>query len=121
LKAWLMYAGIGLVVTAAGVGIGSVVVGPEASAAVLFAGVVAYVVQLLAFAGLMLVRERSELFLLGWGGGLMLRFATVGLMALWLSRDPVYPIRPALLSLVAFLFILLLVEPLFLRQGLQTR
>jgi hypothetical protein len=116
-----MYAGAGLVVTAAGVAIGSVVVGPEGASAVLFAGALAYVVQLIAFAGLMLVRERNELFLLGWGGGLMLRFAAVALVALWLSRDPVYSIRPALLSLVAFLFILLLVEPLFLRQGLQTR
>jgi hypothetical protein len=31
------------------------------------------------------------------------------------------PIRPALLSLVAFVFVLLLIEPLFLRQGLQAR
>jgi hypothetical protein len=121
LKAWLIYAGVGLVVTAAGVVVGSVVAGPEAAGAVRFAGVLAWLVQLLAFAALTLVRGRSELFLLGWGAGMMLRLAAVGLVALWLTRDPVFPIRPALLSFVAFVFVLLLLEPLFLRRGLQTK
>jgi hypothetical protein len=120
-RAWLTYAGAGLVVTAAGVVVGTAVAGPEAAGAVLLAAVVAYLVQLLAFAGLVLVRERSELFLLGWGGGMALRLATVLLVALWLARDPVVPPRPALLSLVAFVFVLLLLEPLFLRLGLKTR
>jgi hypothetical protein len=31
------------------------------------------------------------------------------------------PIRPALISLVGFVFVLALLEPLFLRQGLQTK
>ncbi|HSJ26056.1 MAG TPA: hypothetical protein VK929_15365 [Longimicrobiales bacterium] len=105
----------------AGVWIGQVVAGPEAAGAVRFAGILAFLVQLAGFAVLVLVRARSELFLLGWGAGLMFRLATVVLVALWLSRDPVYPIRPALLSLVLFLFVLLLLEPLFLRRGLQTR
>lgn len=121
LRAWLLYAVVAGVVTAVGITAVSVALGPEARGAVVFAGVLAYVVQLLGFAGLVLVRSRSELFLVGWGAGVMLRLAAVALVALWLSRDPVFPIRPALLSLVAFLFVLLVIEPLFLRQGLQAR
>jgi hypothetical protein len=117
----LLYAAAGAVVTAVGIAVGTVVLGPEAAGAVRFAGALAYVIQLLAFAGLVLVRDRTELFLMGWGAGLLLRLASVMLVALWLSRDPVFPIRPALLSLVAFVFALLVIEPLFLRQGLQAR
>jgi hypothetical protein len=121
LKAWLAYAAVSLVITVIGVLVGTAVQGPEAASAVRFAGILAYVIQLAAFAGLVLVRDRSDLFLVGWGAGLLLRLAAVGLVAAWLSRDPVLPIRPALLSLVAFVFVLLLIEPLFLRQGLQAR
>jgi hypothetical protein len=121
LKAWLLYAAVGGVITAAGILTGTVVLGPEAAGAVRFAGALAYAIQLLAFAGLVLVRDRSELFLMGWGAGLLLRLVSVILVALWLSRDPVFPIRPALLSFVAFVFVLVMIEPLFLRQGLQTR
>lgn len=117
----MLYAVVAGAVTALGVTAVSLALGPEARGAVLFAGVLAFVVQLLGFAGLVLVRDRSELFLVGWGAGLMLRLVAVVLAALWLSRDPVYPIRPALLSLVAFLFVLLVIEPLFLRRDLQAR
>jgi hypothetical protein len=121
LRAWLYYAAVGLVVTVAGIGVGSIVLGPEAAPAVRFAGILAWVVQMTAFGVLVRVRERSDLFLMGWGAGLFLRFAAVGLVAAWLSRDPVFAIRPALISLVAFVFVLVLIEPLFLRQGLQAR
>jgi hypothetical protein len=116
-----MYAGVALVVTLVGVMIGTVVAGPDAAAAIRFGGILAYVVQLLGFAILVVVRSRNELFLVGWGAGALLRLAAVVLVALWLSRDPVYPIQPALLSLVAFVFLLSVIEPLFLRQGLQAR
>jgi hypothetical protein len=104
-----------------GAGDGTLLVGPGSAGAVWFAAVLAYVLQLAAFAALVLVRERHELFLLGWGVGMMLRFAAVGVVAFWLTRDPVFPPRPALVSLVAFVFILLMLEPLFLRRGVQTR
>jgi hypothetical protein len=42
-------------------------------------------------------------------------------VAFWLSRSEVFPLAPTLLSLAAFVFVLLLMEPLFLRRGLQTR
>ncbi|HEX2166901.1 MAG TPA: hypothetical protein VHG09_06635 [Longimicrobiales bacterium] len=121
MKAWLAYAGVGLVAVAALAGLAPVLVPSGAVGAVWFAAALAWVLQLIAFAGLVAVRERSELFLAGWLGGLVLRFGVVGLVAYWLSRSGVLPLAPALVSLVGFVFVLLLMEPLFLRRGLQTR
>lgn len=121
MKAWLAYALAGGALVLVGALVATLVVSPGARGAVWFAAGVAWVLQLVAFAGLVAVRGRSEMFLVGWLGGLVMRFLAVGLVAFWLSRDPVFPLEPALLSLVAFVFLLLLLEPLFLRRGLQTR
>jgi hypothetical protein len=120
-RIWLKYAAAGLFVTGAGVALASLLLSPESAGAVRIAAAVAFAVQLVAFAALVAVRERHELFLLGWVSGLILRFLTVGVAAVWLTRDPVIPARPALMSLVGFLFVLLLLEPVFLRRDLQTR
>ena len=121
MKAWLTYAGVTLVVTLVLAGLVTIAVGSTAGRAVWFAAAVAYVLQLAAFAALIAVRGRNELFLLGWLVGLVARFAVVGVVAYWLQRTGALPIEPALLSLVGFLFVLLLMEPLFVRRGLQTR
>jgi hypothetical protein len=121
LKAWLLYAGVGLVVVLVGAGLAMLFVSAADAGAVWFAAGLAWVLQVIAFAGLIAVRERNELFLAGWLGGLVLRFGVVGLVAFWLSRSEVLPLAPVLLSLVVFIFVLLLMEPLFLRRGLQTR
>jgi hypothetical protein len=120
-RAWLTYACASLVVALAGAGLATLFAAGSAVEAVWFAAVLAWVLQLAAFAALIAVRERNDLFLLGWVGGLVLRFGAVGLVAIWLSRSQVLPLGPTLLSLVAFVFVLLLMEPLFLRRGLQTR
>lgn len=116
-----MYAAAALAVVLVGSGLAALLLDVDGARAVWFAGGVAWFVQLAAFGGLLLVRERNELFLMGWLLGLALRFIAVGMVAFWLSRDPVLPLRPALLSLVAFVFVLLLLEPVFMRRGLQTR
>jgi len=116
-----MYAAVGLAVIVAGVLVGLLLVDEQAAAAVWFAAGVAYALQLLSFAVLVALRQRNEMFLAGWAVGLVARFATVGIVAFWLARDEVFPRAPALLSLVAFVFLLLLLEPLFLRRGLQAR
>jgi hypothetical protein len=120
-KALGLYAAAGLAVVVVACVAAMLLLDADAARAVWFAGGVAWVVQLAAFAGLLLVRQRNELFLMGWLLGLALRFIAVGLVAFWLSRDPVLPLRPALLSLVGFVFVLLLLEPVFLRRDLQTR
>jgi CHASE2 domain-containing sensor protein len=116
-----LYAAASLGVVAVGAGLAALLLEPATARAVWFAGGIAWVVQVAAFAGMLAVRGRNELFLMGWLLGLALRFMAVGLVAFWLTRDPVLPLAPALLSLVAFVFVLLLLEPMFLRRGLQTR
>ena len=121
MKAWVSYAVAGLVVTLVGAGIALLLVEADARSGVWFAAGVAYALQLLSFALLVAVREKTKLFLAGWLGGLVLRFSVIGAVAFWLSRRSVLPLAPTLLSLVTFVFLLLLMEPLFLRRGLQTR
>jgi hypothetical protein len=116
-----MYAGAGLVVVLAGAGVAMLFVTAQEAGAVWFSAGLAWVLQLIAFAALIAVRARNDLFLAGWLGGLVLRFGVVGAVAVWLSRSAVFPLEAALVSLVAFVFVLLLMEPLFLRRGLQTR
>ncbi|HUF66222.1 MAG TPA: hypothetical protein VMM17_09610 [Gemmatimonadaceae bacterium] len=121
MRAWLTYAGASLLVAVVGAGLATLFAAASAVRAIWFAALLAWLLQLAAFAALIAVRERSELFLIGWLGGLVLRFGVVGVVAFWLSRSDVLPLAPTLLSLVAFVFVLLLMEPIFLRRGLQTR
>jgi hypothetical protein len=119
LKAWIAYAIAGLALTALGAGVGSILVSAEAVGAIWFSALLAYGLQLLAFAGLVLVRSRAHLFLAGWMLGMALRFGVVVVVAWWLSRSAALPREVALLSLVSFVFLLLLLEPVFLRWGLR--
>jgi hypothetical protein len=120
-KAWLGYSATALGVVLAGCAVAALVAPAEAARAVWLSGAVAWVLQLGAFAVLVSVRGRPGLFMGGWVAGLVLRFAALGALAWWLGRDEVVPRPVALLSLVGFMFILLLLEPLYLRRGLQTR
>ena len=119
LKAWLAYAVAALVVIGVAAGVGTLLVSKAVVPAVWFAAGVAYVLQLIAFAGLVMVRNRAQLFLAGWLIGMALRFGAVGGVAWWLSRSAVLPREAALVSLVGFVFLLLLMEPMFLRWDLR--
>ena len=118
-KAWAAYAVAALAVTLLAGGIGTVVAGDDAVSAVWFAAALAYGLQLIAFAGLVWVRDRTSLFLAGWIGGMALRFGALGGVAWWLSRSAAFPREAALISLVGFVFVLLLIEPIFLRWDLR--
>jgi hypothetical protein len=52
--------------------------------------------------------------------GLVLRMGLVGGVAIWVTRTAVLPPATLLVALVAFVFVLLLLEPLFLRKGTST-
>jgi hypothetical protein len=119
LKAWIAYAIAGLVLTSLAAGVGSILVSAESVGAVWFSASVAYVLQLVAFAGLVLVRSQAHMFLAGWVLGMALRFGVVGVVAWWLSRSAALPRDVSLLSLAVFVFLLLLLEPVFLRWGLR--
>ena len=115
MNAWLSYALGAAVVVGLGLIGASFFVSDRALTAVWLAGALAYVVQMLAFAVLLRVRGRDErAFLMGWAGGMALRFVTVVAVALWATRS-FDPATPLLIGLVGFVFVLVLLEPLFLR------
>jgi len=116
-KAWAGYAGLALVLAVVGIVIASAVATPESARGVRFAAGLAWVVQVGAFGFLLWVREQPTLFLAGWAAGIGLRFVVVGLVAFWVTRTQVYPPAPTLVGLVGFIFVMLLLEPLFLRKG----
>ncbi|CAN5677665.1 hypothetical protein BH23GEM10_BH23GEM10_04330 [soil metagenome] len=121
MRAWLAYAAVSLVVLLALAGTAAWLAPEGAARAVWLAAAVAWLLQQASFAALVAVRGQDQLFLLGWAAGIVVRFGVVGVMAFWLARDEFVPRAPALYSLVTFVFVLLLMEPLFLRRGLQTR
>ena len=119
LRAWIAYALAGAVVIAvAALGI-SLVAGPHVTRAVWVSAAFAYALQAIAFAMLLLVRDQTQLFMAGWLGGMVLRFAAVGGVAFYASRFTALPLEALLLSLVGFVFLLLLLEPVFLRWDLR--
>jgi hypothetical protein len=120
LRAWLAYAGAGLLLTGVAAAVATLVLDGEAGRAVRITAAIAYGLQLLAFAALLAVRGRDALFLAGWLGGMILRFAGLGAVAWWVTATSVLPRAAALISLAAFLFLLLLLEPFFLRRGVRT-
>lgn len=119
IKAWLAYAAAGLVATSL-VAVVVIAVSPAPhTRAIVTAAVIAYVLQLAAFAALLAVREKNHLFLAGWLGGMLLRFGAVGALLYWSTRTATLPAMPLVLSLVGFVFMLLLLEPVFLRWDLR--
>jgi hypothetical protein len=120
-SAWRAYALTALAATVLVAGIVSAVVSRASLGAVWFSAGLAYGLQLVAFAGLLVVRDQAHRFLLGWVLGMALRFGAVGGVAWWLSRSAAFPREATLLSLVAFVFVLLLMEPLFLRWDMRQR
>ena len=115
MRAWSAYAVVGLMASAAIAGIASLALDFEATRAVWISAALAYVLQLAAFAALLKFRSNSQLFMAGWLVGMALRFAVVGLFAWWLANSQTLPRQAALVSLVGFVFVLLVLEPVFLR------
>jgi hypothetical protein len=115
-KSWLSYAAVGGLLTAVTAGVAGMLIGSDARA-VWIAAVIAYVIQLGAFGLMVALQSQPQLFMIGWLAGMVVRFGAVGVCAFWLSRTAALPLSTTLLSLVGFLFLLLLLEPLFLRHG----
>lgn len=114
-KAWLFYAAAGALVLAAAAGVAGLVATDRS--AVWAAAGVAYVIQLAAFGLLIALRPQPQLFMVAWLAGMVFRFGALGIVAFWLSRTGALPLSTTLMSLVAFLFLLLLLEPVFLGHG----
>ena len=119
MRRWLSYAAAGLPLTLLAALVAAALTGDAARPGIWFAAGLAYLLQLAAFGVLVAVSEQPQAFLAGWAGGILLRFAAVGAVAFWLGRDPVLPQAATLLSLVAFMMLLLLLEPVFLHRPLR--
>jgi hypothetical protein len=114
-RGWLGYAIVSAVILALlTAGVVLVVPGTH-SGSVWLAAVVAFAVQLAAFALLIAARRREHGFVAGWGGGMLLRFAAVAAMAGWVTVTEGYQAESALLGLIGFIMVLVLIEPLFLK------
>ena len=102
-RLWLLYACVTAVVCTVGgeqAPGGTFLEGENLRAFRVAAGL-AYGLQLLAFAAPAALRDAGSLFMVGWGGGMLLRFAAVGILAVWLQRTEALPAPAALVSLVA--------------------
>ncbi len=92
----------------------------EAARAIAWMGMLAWVVQVGTFAPLFAARRRGNAFFAALGGGTVVRLAVLGVAAWALWRSGALPLAPALLALAGFLFLLLLLEPVFFRMGLRS-
>ena len=119
MRAYLGYALTGAGVVGVLAGLLSWLLGAAAARSVWWAAGLAYVVQLAAFAGLLRFRSRRDGFLAVWAGGILARLLVVLAGAYWVMRSTSLEPAPALLSLAGFLFVLLLLEPVFFFVGLR--
>jgi len=118
-KSWLAYAVSGLLATTLIALLAQLVAPAAEPAAIWLAAGIAYLVQLAAFGVLLAVRGQGQLFMLAWLGGMVVRFGVLGVGAFLLSRSDALPRGVTLVSYVGFVFLLLLLEPLFLRWDLR--
>ena len=115
MRAWLRYAAAtGVVVVVGAVLLGLVLGGRSATAIGVGAGL-AWLVQLVAFGLLLRGRRPGGSFVVGWGLGMGLRGLALAGLAWWVVRSGTLPAEPALLGLVGFVFVLVLMEPVFMR------
>jgi hypothetical protein len=117
MTAWLRYAAVSApVVVLLALGAAVIVPGTDPASVWLAAGV-AYGVQLAAFAVLVRGKRREMGFIVGWGGGMAMRGAALAGMATWVTVSDTHHAETALLSLIGFVMVLVLIEPLFLRMA----
>lgn len=115
------YAAAGAVATGAAAALAAWLSPARATAGIAWAALAAYGLQVAAFGALWKVRGRANAFFVAWGGGTLVRLGAVLALGLWLARGSADVAAPLLLSFAGFLFVLLLLEPLFFRAGLRNR
>ena len=82
---------------------------------VMLAGLTAYPVQVVAFALLLRARGKPSGFFVWWGAGIALRVTVVVVVGIASSSFESVDPAPLLLSLVGFFFVMVLLEPAFLK------
>ena len=84
--------------------------GAAGQKAIITSALLALAIQLVAFVVLLLSKGRNVIA--GWGVGALLRFGGLGVYALFASKALGLETNTALVSLAAFLFLSMLIEPL---------
>ena len=111
----IRYALTALGVVGVGVTVLAVLLNDEGRSGVVLAGLIAYPVQVSAVWLLLRAKDRPSRFIVWWGAGIALRVAVVAAVGIASSRlASVEPVA-LILSLVGFFFVLLLMEPVFLK------
>ena len=87
---------------------------PGSGAAIWTSAVVAFAVQVIAFAIVKLSAKTNVMA--GWGVGAIIRFLVLGVYALVFVKALGLPSAAALVSLAAFFFVSTLLEPLLLKS-----
>lgn len=93
---------------------------PSAGPGIWVSAGLAYLVQLLAFGGLVLTGGSSPGWLVAWGSGTLLRLLVIGVTTLLVVRSDLEAVS-TLLSLAGFLFVLMILEPVFFRTRMRSR
>ncbi len=109
------YALIALLIVGLGGAALSVFLDDAGRAGILLAALIAYPVQVIAFGLLLRARGEPTRFMVWWGAGIALRVVVV--VGVGFASSTLAAVDPAalLLSLVGFFFVLLLIEPAFLK------
>lgn len=115
MTALIRYALTALGVVGVGVAVLWVLLNDEGRRGAALAGLIAYPVQVSAFWLLLRAKDRPSRFLAWWGAGIALRVAVVAAVGIASSRLATLEPAALLLSLVGFFFVLLLMEPVFLK------
>lgn len=126
MSAVLRYGFLCIALVGAAVLLAALALGRDDLPGLLTAAAVALPVQIALFAGMSRAAPGTNAFLAAWVGGMLARMAVVGLVALALHRSPGLPEAPTLVGLVAFFFMMVLLEPRFLglrgaRSGSELR
>lgn len=87
---------------------------PDERQAILISGVIAFIVQMIAFAIAKQVGKES--IFLGWGIGALLRLLTLAVYAMLVVKALGLPANAALISMATFFFVAIIVEPLLLAK-----
>ena len=117
MRLWLRYVGGGLGLVLGGVAATWIFLAPDQRLGVAVGGMIAYLVQVVAFGLLLRYRDRLNAFLAVWVGGTLVRMGVVlGVGLMLITRGGLDP-ASLLLALASFFFGLLLLESVFFRPG----
>lgn len=108
-------AGLGIVSTATVVALPFLT--PAGRRGVVMAALIALTVQIAAFWGIFRFKNELSSFLAAWIGGTLVRLAVVAVVAAGVVRNGADGAIPTLLALAGFFFGLLLLEPVYFRDG----